>query len=35
MASHEVAIGVGVTSLGAPGGQLVDFVDPFVLVLSC
>jgi hypothetical protein len=35
MASHEVAISVGVARLGAPGDQLVDVVDPFVLVPSC
>jgi hypothetical protein len=33
MASHEVAISVGVARLGAPGDQLVDVVDPFVLVV--
>lgn len=35
MASHEVAIRVGVARLGAPGDQLVDVVDSFVLVPSC
>ncbi len=32
MASHEVAIGVGVAAEGAPDGQLLEVVDPFVLV---
>ena len=33
MASHKVAIRVGVACLGAPHGQLLEVVDPFVLVV--